>query len=485
MPYAINWNFGDGSTGTGASILHTFLNAQSFTVTETSTDSSSPSQTATSSKTVTISRPPPLSTSFTLFPSSPIINAPVTFTATTTRGTFPYTMNWNFGDGATGTGAITTHTYTTAQSFTVTETATDSSSPSQTATSSKTVTISRSPPLSTSFTFLPSGPVINLPVTFTATTTGGTVPYAISWSFGDGATGIGAITTHTYTTAQSFTVTETATDSSSPSQIAASSQTLTVYSTVPPLSTGFTVLPSNPTVNLPAAFTATMVGGTTPYTVNWDFGDGATATGATASHTFTGAQSFTITETVTDSSSLTQTATSSRTVTVTVQTATNYPPSLAVPTNQTTTVGLWVNFTITASDPTPGKVIALSASEMPPGAAFDPRIGRFSWRPSTSQTGYYTIVFTVTDNSAPSMSSTKPVGIQVYNANGGTGAGSGGSGGSSSGCLWCAVTPKVSNGTILFVAGGLLGLIASLALLTVKAQTTLERTKRRINRVNY
>src|SRR2546425_266032 len=118
------------------------------------------------------STPPPPSTSFTFLPSTPITNSPVTFTATTTGGTTPYAISWNFGDGAVGSGATTTHTYTTAQSFTVTETATDSSSPSQTAMSSQGVTVTAPPPLSTSFTFLPAKPVVNTLVTFTATTTG-------------------------------------------------------------------------------------------------------------------------------------------------------------------------------------------------------------------------------------------------------------------------------------------------------------------------
>jgi len=59
-----------------------------------------------------------------------------------------------------------------------------------------------------------------------------------------------------------------------------------------------------------------------------------------------------------------------------------------------------------------------------------------------------------------------------------------GSGGSSSGgCLLCGTFPAISTSMWLLVAGGLLGFVASLALLTIKARANSEHTKRRLNRL--
>jgi len=564
-PYTITWSFGDGSTGTGATVTHTYSTAQSFTVTETGSDSSSPSQTATSSKSVTVSPPPPLSTTFTFLPSAPLVNTPEVFTATTTGGASPYTIAWNFGDGSTGTGTSITHTYSTAQTFTVTETATDASSPSQTTTSSRTVTTSTPPPPSTSFTSSPNNPRVNSVVTFTSTTTGGTSPYSITWTFGDGGSATGAIVTHTFTSAQTFTVTETATDSSSPSQTATGSKMVTV-SPPPPLSTGFTFLPATPLVNTPVTFTAVTTSGTSPYTISWNFGDGSTSIGPTVTHTFTTAQSFTVTETATDSSSPTQTATSSHPLTVytipplsaairaspsssqvgqtvsftasatggtspysyaisfgdgaigtgrspthTYSAAGSYtvtltatdsaspqgnslasivvyvqallPPALALPSNKTATSESWINFTVTATSSDPTRIVTLSTSQLPLGATFDSSSGVFSWKPSASQTGYYTITFIATDDSTPPMSGTSPMGIQVNQAAPGGSGGGGSGGGSNGGCTSCLTLPAISNSMWLLMIGGLLGLVTSLALLTIKARASLEHTKRRLTRM--
>jgi PKD repeat protein len=342
------------------------------------------------------------------------------------------------------------------------------------------VTVSPPPPLSTSFTFLPSTPLVNTPVTFTAVTTSGTSPYTIAWNFGDGTTGTGTIVPHTFTTAQSFTITETATDSSSPAQTATSTQSVTIYTSLP-LSATISASTSSPQIGQTVTFTASAIGGTAPYNYAISFGDGTSGTGSSPRHAYSTAGSYTVTLTVTDSAL--PHATKLATITVNVQAPT--PLTLALPRNQTATTGSWINFTVTATSSNPARTVTLSASQLPAGATFDTTTGVFSWKPSVSQTGYYTITFIAADDSTPPMTSARAMGLQVDKAApappGGPG---GGSGRSPSGCLLCGTFPAIFSSMWLLLIGGLLGLVTSLALLTIKARASLEHTKRRLNRVS-
>ena len=253
---------------------------------------------------------------------------------------------------------------------------------------------------------------------------------------------------------------------------------------VPPvLSTGFSFQPTSPLVNSAVSFTAITTGGVPPYSIGWDFGDGTVGSGASITHSYTAAGSFTVTETSTDSSALSQSATISHSVTVFTTLPT--PPTLTVPANQTVIAGTWINFTVTAGTVNTGGSVIISTTGLPPGATFDPSTGVFSWKPSSSQTGTYTIVFIATDSSSPSTPTSKPMGIQVDQASpGGSNGGNGGSGGGSSGsCPLCGIFPVISSSVGLLIVGGLLGLVVSLALLTIRARATLERRKRRTNQL--
>lgn len=94
--------------------------------------------------------------------------------------------------------------------------------------------LSASPPpslLSTSFTFSPSSPIANTVASFSGAATGGTPPYNLNWSFGDGGTGTGTTVTHNYTAAGSYSVNLTATDSTG--QTASNLQSLIVQQAQP------------------------------------------------------------------------------------------------------------------------------------------------------------------------------------------------------------------------------------------------------------
>jgi outer membrane protein OmpA-like peptidoglycan-associated protein len=134
--------------------------------------------------------------------------------------------------------------------------------------------------------------------TFAATVNAdATQPVSYTWNFGDGTTASGLRVTHSFAQPGTYTVTVTASNARS-----SDSATCTVTVTAPPVAAEIISLTANPmTFEVCAPVTVTFnanVRGDQPVTYSWNFGDGTTGTGATATHTYSEPGSYTVTLTV-------------------------------------------------------------------------------------------------------------------------------------------------------------------------------------------
>ncbi|MFN2131177.1 MAG: PKD domain-containing protein, partial [Anaerolineae bacterium] len=114
---AWHWDFGDGSSGTGAQVSHAYLEAGTFTVTLTVTDALGYSAQHAAPGLVTVSDCVPLSSvSLAYAPLDPLVGMPMILTATVAppEATGPITYEWDLGDGTTQATAAASivHTYT-------------------------------------------------------------------------------------------------------------------------------------------------------------------------------------------------------------------------------------------------------------------------------------------------------------------------------------------------------------------------------------
>src|SRR5262249_44898447 len=163
-----------------------------------------------------------------------------------------------------------------------------------------------------SFVFVPAAPAANSPVQFDASAScGGTLVSgacpataptiaSYSWNFGDGQTASGVTASHPVARQQTYTVTLTVTNNLGAS--ASRSQVVTVGSGSLP-NASFTFSPTSPGVGETVFFNglgSTPGQGHTIASYRWNFGDGATASGATVSHVYAVAGTYGVTLTVVD-----------------------------------------------------------------------------------------------------------------------------------------------------------------------------------------
>lgn len=209
------WDFGDGTSSSGVSVVHTYRTVGSFVATLTVTDARGAQTTATKSVVIAPGTPP--TPNFTFSPTPAVVEQAIFFNASESLaapGRTIVSYEWDFGKGTTGSGVSVSKTYETAGTYTVTLKVTDDAGSS--ATKSLQVAVN-SAQIVPNFTVLPAAPVINESVIVNATSSTSTSPIvSYIWSFGAGsnpATGSGVTASTQYTTAGSKVITLTVTDS--------------------------------------------------------------------------------------------------------------------------------------------------------------------------------------------------------------------------------------------------------------------------------
>lgn len=293
-----HWDFGDGNTSNQQDPLHNYA-PWTYTVTLTVTDEHGNQK--------------QVSTQITIWEWNFVINASVDtqiintwleaeFTPSVEWWTWPYTYNWDFGDGNNSNEEIPTHIYSEPWIYTVELTVTDSQWNTQTTYTQVIVfdswmdtNISTNPSVENNWEF-----------TFNPTVNGGVWPYTHSWDFGDGNTSNEQNPNHQYQEDGTYTVTLTTIDTNWTISI-----TQTTLIVVTNSQSDFNINISADPISwygpLISNLWVSTQGWTWPFEYHWDLGDGTTKTGKNINHTFFEQWTYTVTVTVTDAKGITKT----------------------------------------------------------------------------------------------------------------------------------------------------------------------------------
>lgn len=295
----VAWNFGDGTTASGAlDVSHTYASAGTYVVAFQAVDQLAVSALARDNVTVS----PPVGTLVAVAEDTTTTGpAPlaVQFEGSASGGVSPYTFAWAFGDGTVGAGASPSHTYTAQGDFEAVLTVTDAASVS----AQDSVLVVVLPPVGTLSASAQASVAVGtapLAVAFQGSAQGGVSPYTYAWTFGDGSASVsGAAVAHTYATAGSFDAALKVTDSVGATAVA--QVPILVRTPAGDLIASASAIVTTGTAPFLASFSASASGGAGPYNFSWNFDDGsAGAWGSLVAHLYTQPGTYLATVSVTD-----------------------------------------------------------------------------------------------------------------------------------------------------------------------------------------
>lgn len=225
---------------------------------------------------------------------------PVLFTVSVTGGTAPIISNWTFGDGNFSDVQSVAHIYGAAGTYTAHFVGVDARGIA--ANASVTVRVNPSPVAAG--TLARNVTDVGTRDFFNGTAAGGTAPFTFVWKFGDGNVSLLENASHAFGRAGTFSPSVTVTDALGVND----SAVLNVLVHPDPI----VVANANVTatvVNTTVRFTSTASGGTTPYNLTWNFGDGAVSFSPNSTHAFATPGNFTVSFTLRDSVGFTRVST--------------------------------------------------------------------------------------------------------------------------------------------------------------------------------
>lgn len=400
------WNFGDGTTGNGVLVQHSYSQDGKYVVTLTVTDSEGAANATSATKTVQEqpSQPPnqvPVA-SFTESDETVYVEESINFDAS---GSYDpdgsiVSYSWDFGDGTTATGVTVSNAYIHAGSYTMTLTVTDNRGATNTASVVKTVLAEPVPNQKPVASFTESDEIvyINDVISFNAADSydpDGTI-VLYHWNFGDGITGTGLSVNHSYSESRMYIVTLTVTDDDGVTNTATAAKGVLVRTVNPqnqkPVAS-FTE--STETVYTGESIFFDGSGSIDPdgdvISYLWNFGDGNTAVGVETDHEYGDDGTYIVTFTVIDNDGATDSTTSMKKVL-------NRPPIASFTENATkVTIGEAIQFNASHSNDPDGVIVSYFWD-----FGDETNATGVTLTHTYDEGGNYTIILTVTDDDGSS-----------------------------------------------------------------------------------